>query len=108
MTKNPIVFNEIPLQTTGLNALKANELIVDDSASAGLVIDALRQKYENVNAADFFYCYSYFTLILYFRIQTLTEDLSRDNHELSNLLQNTDKGKDKDMFVTLNSIYFSH
>ena len=45
-TTNPIVFNDILLQISGLFNLEANKIIIDDSTINNLTVDVLRQKFE--------------------------------------------------------------
>ncbi|CAF3398988.1 unnamed protein product [Rotaria sp. Silwood1] len=74
MTKNPIVFNDTLLQTSGLSNLKANQIIIDESVINASTIGALKEK-----------------------IQMLTDDLNKDNNELINALRIADQLKYKDL-----------
>ncbi|CAF2524438.1 unnamed protein product [Rotaria sp. Silwood2] len=74
MTKNPIIFNDTLLQTSGLSDLKANQIIIDESVINDSTIGGLKEK-----------------------IQMLTNDLNEDNNELVNVLRIIDQIKDTDI-----------
>jgi hypothetical protein len=60
LTTKPIVFNDLLLRTSGLPNLKANKIIVDDTAINDSTINVLRQKYTSKIFLHFCGTYIYF------------------------------------------------